>query len=97
MDAEVGAPDRDVVREALEREPYLAGEATPRSRLGMPDVEDALHEFVVLMREDERQIISRGEPNAARAWWRGELGLRARLRAQRDERGPSKGPGERRG
>jgi hypothetical protein len=97
MDPEVGAPDRDGVKEALEREPYLVAEATRRSRLRMPDVGDALHEFVVLMREDERQIICRGEPNPARAWWRGELNIRARLRAQRHERGPSKGPGERRG
>jgi hypothetical protein len=97
MDPEVGAQDRNSVKEALDREPYLAAEAMPRARLGMPGVGEALHEFVVLMREDERQIICRGEPNAARAWCRRELKPRARLRAQRYERGPSKGPGERRG
>jgi len=57
MDPEVGAPDRNSVTEALDRELYLATEATPRARSGMPDVGEALHEFVVLMRQDGWQII----------------------------------------
>ncbi len=85
------------MNEALDREPYLAAEATPRARLGMADIGEALHQFVVPMREDERQIICRGETNAARAWCRRELKPRARLRAQHYEREPNKGPGERRG
>ncbi|MEW6059381.1 MAG: hypothetical protein AB1551_04450 [Actinomycetota bacterium] len=58
-------------RSALERELYWAEEATPRSRLSLAEVRDALHDFVVLMRDDEKRIVPRGEPNlAARKRWK---------------------------
>ena len=50
-------------KDALERELYWAEEATPRSRMSTADVRDALHDFAVLMRDDEKQVIPRGEPN----------------------------------
>ncbi|HZD80272.1 MAG TPA: hypothetical protein VE646_09565 [Actinomycetota bacterium] len=64
-------------RTALERELYWAEEATPRSRMDISEVRDALHDFAVLMRTDETQMIPRGEPNlAARKRWKRQLKLR---------------------
>lgn len=65
------------MREALTRELYWAEEATPRSRMDTAGVRDALHDFALLMRDDERQIIPRGEPNlASRRRWRRRLKVR---------------------
>ncbi len=64
-------------RDALAREMYWAEEATPRSRMDIAEVRDALHDFAVLMRADERVMIPRGEPNlAARKRWKRQLKLR---------------------
>jgi hypothetical protein len=64
-------------RTALAREMYWAEEATPRSRMDAGEVRDALHDFAVLMRDDERQVVPRGEPNlASRTRWRRRLKLR---------------------
>jgi hypothetical protein len=52
-------------RDALERELYWAEEATPRSRMDTGEVRDALHDFALLMRDDEKQKIPRGEQNLA--------------------------------
>jgi hypothetical protein len=61
------------LRDALARELYWAEEATPRSRMDTGEVRDALHDFAVLMRDDEQQVIPRGEPNLAsvKRWRRG--------------------------
>ena len=68
--------DNDL-REALEREMYWAEEATPRSRMNTGDVRDALHDFAAAMREDEKQLIPRGEPNlASTKRWRRRLKVR---------------------
>ncbi len=65
------------LREALAREMYWAEEATPRSRMDTGDVRDALHDFAVLMRDDEKQIVPRGEPNlSSRTRWRRRLKFR---------------------
>lgn len=65
------------LRDALARELYWAEEATPRSRMGTAEVRDALHDFAVSMRDDERQVLPRGEPNlASRSRWRRRLKLR---------------------
>ncbi|GBC87757.1 hypothetical protein HRbin12_01775 [bacterium HR12] len=67
----------DEMREALARELYWAEEATPRARLDVTGVRDALHDFALLMREDEKQVIPRGEPNlASRRRWRRRLKVR---------------------
>ena len=64
-------------RDALAREMYWAEEATPRSRMDTPEVRDALHDFAMLMRGDEKTIIPRGEPNlSSRSRWRRRLKLR---------------------
>ena len=65
------------LRAGLARELYWAEEATPRSRMDTGEVRDALHDFSVAMRDDERQVIPRGEPNlASRTRWRRRLKLR---------------------
>jgi hypothetical protein len=65
------------LRDALARELYWAEEATPRSRMDTGEVRDALHDFAVLMRADEKQVIPRGEPNlASTSRWRRQLKLR---------------------
>ena len=46
-------------RDALAREMYWAEEATPRSRMDTPEVRDALHDFAMLMRDDEKALIPR--------------------------------------
>jgi hypothetical protein len=58
-------------RAALEREIYWAEDATPRSRVDTGEVRDLLHDFAMLMRADERQVIPKGEPY---------LGSRSRVR-----------------
>ena len=64
-------------RSALERELYWAEEATPRSRMDTGEVRDALHDFAMLMRADEKQVIPRGEPNlASTSRWRRRLKFR---------------------
>ena len=64
-------------KSALERELYWAEEATPRSRMDTREVRDALHDFAMLMRADEKQVIPRGEPNlASTSRWRRRLKLR---------------------
>lgn len=76
MDMDADRPSDDL-RTALEREMYWAEEGTPRSRMTTAEVRDALHDFAVLMRADERQVIPRGEPNlASRSRWRRQLKLR---------------------
>lgn len=68
--------DNDL-RDALAREMYWAEEATPRSRMDAGEVRDALHDFAVSMREDQKQVIPRGEPNlASTTRWRRRLKLR---------------------
>jgi hypothetical protein len=65
------------LRDALAREMYWAEEATPRSRMDIGDVRDALHDFATLMRDDEKQTIPRGEPNlASTSRWRRQLKFR---------------------
>jgi hypothetical protein len=65
------------LRAALAREMYWAEEATPRSRMDTGEVRDALHDFAVLMRDDEEHVVPRGEPNlASRSRWRRRLKLR---------------------
>lgn len=65
------------LREALAREMYWAEEATPRSRMDTGEVRDALHDFAVLMRDDEKQVIPRGEPNlASTSRWRRQVKFR---------------------
>ena len=69
--------DPDRVRDALERELYWAEEATARGRMTTAEVRNALHDFAVLMRDDERQVIPRGEPNlGSPTRWRRQLKLR---------------------
>jgi len=64
-------------RDALAREMYWAEEATPRSRMDTAGVRDALHDFAALMRDDEKQLIPRGEPNlSSRSKWRRRLKFR---------------------
>jgi hypothetical protein len=64
-------------RDALAREMYWAEEATPRSKMDTAAVRDALHDFTLLMRDDEKQVIPRGEPNlASRKKWRRRLKVR---------------------
>jgi len=64
-------------RDALAREMYWAEEATPRSKMDTTGVRDALHDFALLMRDDEKQVIPRGEPNlASRKRWRRRLKVR---------------------
>ena len=58
-------------RSALEREIYWAEQAAVRSRMDTREVRDLLHDFVMLMRADERQAVPRGEP---------ELGSGSRMR-----------------
>jgi hypothetical protein len=71
-----GKPGEDA-RAALERELYWAEEATPRSRMDTAEVRDALHDFAILMRDDEKQLIPRGEPNlAARKRWKRQVKFR---------------------
>jgi hypothetical protein len=65
------------LRDALAREMYWAEEATPRSRMDTAEVRDALHDFAVLMRDDEKQVIPRGEPNlASTSRWRRQVKFR---------------------
>lgn len=66
------------LRDALARELYWAEDATPRSRMDTGEVRDALHDFAVLMRADEKQVIPRGEPNLASST-RLRRGLKLRL------------------
>jgi hypothetical protein len=62
---------------ALARELYWAEEATPRSRMTTSEVRDAIHDFAILMRDDEKQVIPRGEPNLASvSRWRRQLKFR---------------------
>lgn len=64
-------------RDALARELYWAEQATPRSRMDAGEVRDALHDFAMLMRDDEKQAIPRGEPNlASTSRWRRQLKFR---------------------
>jgi hypothetical protein len=64
-------------RTALERELYWAEETTRRARMDTSRVRDALHDFVVMMHDDEKQTVPRGEPNiAARRRWKRQLKLR---------------------
>ncbi len=64
-------------RDELAREMYWAEEATPRSRMDTAAVRDALHDFALLMRDDEKQVIPRGEPNlASRRRYRRRLKVR---------------------
>ena len=64
-------------RDALARELYWAEEATPRSRMDTAGVRDALHDFALLMRDDEKQVIPRGEPNlSSRSRWKRRLKFR---------------------
>ena len=64
-------------RDALAREMYWAEEATPRSRMDTAAVRDALHDFAALMRDDEKQVIPRGEPNlSSRSRWKRRLKFR---------------------
>jgi len=64
-------------RDALARELYWAEEATPRSRMDTAAVRDALHDFAALMRDDEKQVIPRGEPNlSSRSRWKRRLKFR---------------------
>lgn len=70
-------PRSEDARTSLERELYWAEEATRRSRMDTSEVRDALHDFVVMMRDDEKQVVPRGEPNlAARKRWKRQLKLR---------------------
>jgi hypothetical protein len=65
------------LRDALAREMYWAEEATLRSRMSTGEVRDALHDFAALMRDDEKQVIPRGEPNlASTSRWRRQLKFR---------------------
>lgn len=77
MDKQPEAPEEGDARAALARELYWAEEATPRSRMNVAEVRDALHDFAVLMRDDEKQVIPRGEPNlASTTRWRRQLKFR---------------------
>lgn len=70
-------PQEDDARTSLERELYWAEEATRRTRMDTAQVRDALHDFVVMMHDDEKQTVPRGEPNlAARKRWKRQLKLR---------------------
>jgi hypothetical protein len=70
------APDRDATgdyaRLALERELYWAEDATPRTDLSTQELRVVLHEFIAVMRADERAIIPRDEPliGSTRRWRR---------------------------
>jgi hypothetical protein len=62
------------LRDALARELYWAEEVTPPSRMDTGEVRDALHDFAVTMRDDERQVYPRGEPNLSSSTrWRRQL------------------------
>ena len=56
-------------RDALAREMYWAEEATPRSRMDTPEVRDALHDFAMLMRDDERAMGRGGRDWVRRYAW----------------------------
>lgn len=65
------------LRDALAREMYWAEEATPRARMDTGGVRDALHDFAVSMRDDQKQLIPRGEPNlSSTTRWRRRVKLR---------------------
>jgi hypothetical protein len=67
----------DPALKALEREMYWAEEATALARMSTQEVRDALHDFAVLMRADEKAIVPRGEPSLASvSKWRRRLKLR---------------------
>ncbi len=80
MDTETDHPEAepaDGAREGLERELYWAEEATARGYMSTGEVRDALHDFAILMRDDQKQVIPRGEPNlASRSAWRRRLKVR---------------------
>lgn len=77
METQVTEPEDGGTRAALERELYWAEEATPRSRMDIAAVRDALHDFAALMRDDQKVAIPRAEPNLAHpARWRRQLKLR---------------------
>lgn len=59
------ADREDPVRAALARELYWAEEATRLRRMTAAEARDALNDFAVLMRADERSAVPRGEPNLA--------------------------------
>ena len=74
---QVTGPEERGTRAALERELYWAEEATPRSRMDIAAVRDALHDFAALMRADQKVAIPRGEPNLMHSVrWRRQLKLR---------------------
>lgn len=76
MDMDADRPSDDL-RTTLEREMYWAEEGTALGRMTTAEVRDALHDFAVLMRADEKQVIPRGEPHlASRSRWRRQLKLR---------------------
>jgi hypothetical protein len=77
METQVTGPDEGGTRASLERELYWAEEATPRSRMDIAAVRDALHDFAALLREDQKRALPRGEPNLTHSVrWRRQLKLR---------------------
>jgi hypothetical protein len=77
VETQVTGPDEGGTRASLERELYWAEEATPRSRMDIAAVRDALHDFAALMREDQKRALPRGEPNLTHSVrWRRQLKLR---------------------
>ncbi len=71
-----GNPPTDAVH-ALERELYWAEEATPRARMSTSEVRDAIHDLAMSMRDDEKQVVPRGEPNlASTSRWRRQVKFR---------------------
>lgn len=65
------------MRAALARELYWAEEASRLRRMTAAEARDALHDFAVAMRADERAPVPRGEPNLASiSRWRRRAKLR---------------------
>ncbi len=72
---EASPPDRG--RAALARELYWAEEAVRVRRTTAAEAREALRDFTALMRDEERQVLPRAEPNlASPSAWRRQLKLR---------------------
>ena len=74
MSTPPGEPRDPQVPEALARELYWAQEASARSSMTTAELRDALHDYVAMVRGDERVGVPRAEPNlASPARWRRRL------------------------
>lgn len=74
MSTPPGDPRDPRLPEALARELYWAQEASARSSMDTAQLRDALHDFVAMVRGDEKVGVPRAEPNlASPVRWRRRL------------------------